>query len=184
MKQISTKKTIRLDWLEKMIHWELCKQYIFDYKNQWHMQNPESVLKNETQNSLEFWDTNGSSNLGQTTRPCDSQQQQPKKKKKKKRKKKCQERICWIVKKNRKVKRILDELKKLWKMTLMLIPIIINILGTIPKGLVKGLGDLEIRGQVETMWTTALLRSVRILWRVLETWRDLLSLILQWKPIR
>ena len=30
--------------------------------------------KCDSQNSLELWDTNGSSNLGQTTRPRDSQQ--------------------------------------------------------------------------------------------------------------
>ena len=43
--------------------------------------------------------------------------------------------------------------------------------------------DFEIRGQVETIQTTALLRSVKILRRVLETWRDLLSLRLQWNTI-
>ena len=32
----------------------------------------------DTQTSLGFWGTNGSPNLGQTTRPCDSQQQQQK----------------------------------------------------------------------------------------------------------
>ena len=35
--------------------------------------------------------------------------------------------------------------------------------------LVKGQGDLEIRGQVETIQTTALLKSAKILRRVLET---------------
>ena len=46
----------------------------------------------------------------------------------------------------------------------------------IPKGLVKGLKDLEIRGQEETIQTTVLLRSTRKLRRVQETWEDLLSL--------
>ena len=35
----------------------------------------------DAQNPLGFWDTNGSSNLGQTTRPCDSQKKKKKKKK-------------------------------------------------------------------------------------------------------
>ena len=35
---------------------------------------------------------------------------------------------------------------KLWNMKMMVIPIVIGALGTIPKGLVKGLEDLEIRG--------------------------------------
>ena len=37
------------------------------------------------------------------------------------------------------------------------ISIVIGMLGTIPKGLVKGLKDLEIRGQVEIIQNTALL---------------------------
>ena len=37
------------------------------------------------------------------------------------------------------------ELKKLWNMKVTVIPVIIGALGTIPKGLVKGLKDLEIR---------------------------------------
>ena len=45
-------------------------------------------------------------------------------------------------------------------------PIIIGALGTVSEGLLKGLEDLEIRGQVETIQTT---KSARILRRVLET---------------
>ena len=36
-------------------------------------------------------------------------------------------------------------------MKVTVIPVVIGALGTIPKGLVKGLKDLEIRGQVETI---------------------------------
>ena len=55
----------------------------------------------------------------------------------------------------------------------------IRALGTIPKGLIKGTTDIKVRKQVETIQTTALQRSARILRRVLETWGDLLSLRLQ-----
>ena len=48
------------------------------------------------------------------------------------------------------------------------IPIVIDAFGTVTKGLVKGLEDLDIRGRVETIETTALLRSATILRRVLE----------------
>ena len=51
-----------------------------------------------------------------------------------------------------------------------MLPIVIGALGTIPKGLVKELGDIEIRGQVETIQTIALLKSARILWRFQDTW--------------
>ena len=47
--------------------------------------------------------------------------------------------------------------------------IVIGALGTIPKGLVKGLKDLEIRGQVKTIQTTTLLRSAKMLPIVQET---------------
>ena len=58
-------------------------------------------------------------------------------------------------------------------------PIVIGAFGTVTKGLLKGLDDLKVGGRVETIQTTALLRTVRMLRRVLETWGDLLSLKLQ-----
>ena len=61
--------------------------------------------------------------------------------------------------------------KKLWNMKVTIIPIIIGALGTVTKGLIKGLKDLEMRGRVETIQTSTLLRSARILRRVLETCR-------------
>ena len=75
------------------------------------------------------------------------------------------------------------ELKKLGNMKVTIMPIVIGALGTITKGLLKGLEDLEVGRQVETIQTTALLRMARILRQVLETWGDLLSLKLQWKTI-
>ena len=61
------------------------------------------------------------------------------------------------------------ELKKLWKMKVMIVPIVIGALGTITEGLLKGLEVLELGGRVETTQTTVLLRTARILRRVLET---------------
>ena len=61
------------------------------------------------------------------------------------------------------------ELKKLWNMKVTITPIVIGALGTITKGLVQGLEDLEITGRVETIQTTALLKSARILRIVQET---------------
>ena len=75
------------------------------------------------------------------------------------------------------------ELKKLWNMKVTIVPVVIGAFGTITKGLLKGLEDLEVGGRVETIQMTALLRTARILRRVLETWGDLLLLKLQWKNI-
>ena len=71
------------------------------------------------------------------------------------------------------------ELKQLWNIKVTVIPFVICALGTVTRGLVKGQENLEIRERVEAIQTTALLRSVRILRRVLETLGDLLSLKLK-----
>ena len=74
------------------------------------------------------------------------------------------------------------DLKKLWNMKVTIIPIVIGAFGTVTKGLLKALEDLKVGGRVETIQTTALLKTARILRSVLENWGDLLSLNLQWKP--
>ena len=61
-------------------------------------------------------------------------------------------------------------------MKVAMIPIVIGAHGTIPKGLVKELKDMEIRGQVDIIQTTALLRLTGIQRRVLETEGELVSL--------
>ena len=68
-------------------------------------------------------------------------------------------------------------------MKVTIIPIVIGACGTVIKGLFKGLEDLEVRGRVDTIQTTALLRTDRILRRVQETWGDLLPLKPLWKTI-
>ena len=50
-----------------------------------------------------------------------------------------------------------------------IIPIVIGAFGAVTKGLLKGLKELEVSGRVETIQTTILLRTARILRRVLET---------------
>ena len=61
------------------------------------------------------------------------------------------------------------ELKKLWNIQVTIIPIVIGVFGTVTKGFLKGLEDLEVGGRVETIQTTTLLRTARILRIVLET---------------
>ena len=59
-------------------------------------------------------------------------------------------------------------------MQVIIIPIVIGAFGTVTNGLLKGLEDLEVGEQVETIQTTTLLRTARILRRALETRGDLL----------
>ena len=53
------------------------------------------------------------------------------------------------------------------KVTIM--PILIGAFGTVTKGLIKGLEESQVGGRVEIIQTTALLRTARILRRVMET---------------
>ena len=63
------------------------------------------------------------------------------------------------------------ELKKLWNMKVTIIPIVIGIIRTVTKGSLKELEDLEVGRRVETIQTTTLLRTARILRKLLETWK-------------
>ena len=74
------------------------------------------------------------------------------------------------------------ELKKQCHMMVTVILIVIGILGMVLKSLEKKLGELETRERSVTIQTTALLRSARILWRVLDIGGDLLSFRLRRKP--
>ena len=80
-----------------------------------------------------------------------------------------------ILKESEKKDKYLDlarELKKLWNMKVTSVTIVIGALGTMTKGLLKGLEDVEIGGRVETIQTAALLRTAKILRRVLESRGD------------
>ena len=172
----------RHDWLGKVIHWEMCQKFKFDHANKWYMHNPAPVLENDSHKLLLDFDIQ-TDHLISARRP-DLIIINKKKK-----------RICKIVdfavpadhriklKECEKRDKYLDlarELKRLWNMKVIILPIVI---GTVTKGLLKGLEDLEVGGWVETIQTTALLKTARILRRVLETWGDLVSLNLQWNTL-
>ena len=61
------------------------------------------------------------------------------------------------------------DLKNLRNMKVTIVPIVIGALGTVTKGLLKTLEDLEVGGRLEIIQTTAFLQTVRILRRVLQT---------------
>ena len=172
------------DWVGQVIHWEMCRKFQFDHTNKWYMHNPAPVIENDSHKLL--WDFNIQTDPLISARRPDLIIINKRK------------RICKIVdfavpadhrlnlKQCEKKDKYLDyarELKKLWNMKVTIVPIVIGALVTVTKGLLKGLEDLEVGGRVETIQTTALLGTARILRRVLETWGDLLSLKLQWKTI-
>ena len=61
------------------------------------------------------------------------------------------------------------ESRNQWNMSMTVMPNVIGALGTVSKGLERGLEELEIGGRAKTIQTIALLRSARILRRFLKT---------------
>ena len=114
-----------------------------------------------------LWHTHGSPNLGQKTRPYNNQQKK---------------RICKTVnfavpadhriklkeyEKKDKYPNLAKELKKTMEHEGDNYTNCDSCFGTVRKGLLKGLEDLEVNGRLETIQTTALWRTARILRRVL-----------------
>ena len=168
---------IRQDWEGKVIHWELCKKLKFDHANKWYIHNSESLLENEMHKLL--WDFEI-----QTDHLISARQPDLTIINKRKRTSRTVDFAVlvdhWVKfkesKKKNKYINLAWELKKLWNMKVTIIKIVIGALGKVTKGLIWGLEELEIRRWVETSQITAQLRLTRIRRRVLETWRDLLSL--------
>ena len=132
------------------------------------MHNPTSVLENHTHKLL--WDFDIETDLLISAIRLDLMKIKIKIKKEKKK------RTFKIVdfaisadhrvklKESKKKDKYLDlarELKKLWIEKVTFILVVIVALGTITKGLIKGLADLEIRGRVESIQATTLLRTTR-----------------------
>ena len=44
------------DWVGKGIHWDTCKEFIFDHTNKCYMHNPASVQENDTHKHLRIFD--------------------------------------------------------------------------------------------------------------------------------
>ena len=51
------------------------------------------------------------------------------------------------------------ELNKLWNVKVTIIPIVIGAFGTVTKGLLKGLEDLEVGGPVETIQNNSIIEN-------------------------
>ena len=164
-----------------MIHWELCKKLKFDLSNKWYMHNPEYVLENGTYKL--FWDFEMQTDHQISVRRPDLIINKKKRELAELLSRRTREWKWKTVKRGRSTSTLVGNCRKLSNMNVTIIPIVIGALGTVTKGLVQGLNDLEIMGRVEIVQTTALLRSARIRRSVQETWGDLLSLKLQWETI-
>ena len=126
-----------------------------DHTNKWYMHNPASVLENDTHKLRWDFDIQTDHLISARRRGLININKK--------------KRICKIVDfavpadhriklkewEKDKYLNFARELKKLWNMKLTVIPIVIGAFATVSKGLLKGLGDLEFEGRVETIQTTA-----------------------------
>ena len=151
-------------------------KFQFDHTNKWYMHNPSPVLEIYMHKAL--WDFSIQTDHLIPARRPDLIIINNKKK------------ICKIVDfavpadhriNQKEIKRKISTtiLLENWNAVEWLCQLWLVLFGTITKGLLNGLEDLEIGGRVETIQKIALPRTARILRRVLETWGDLLSLKLQ-----
>ena len=159
----------RHDWVGKRIHWEVCRKIGIDVKPNWYEHQPEAVQENERYKIL--WDFNIQTDhviearrpdmivIDKETKfakiidfsiPYDSRV------------------ISKEVEKIEKYQDLAREIKKLWDMRVIVIPIVIGTLGTTPKKLKKRLEDIGIETRVTDLQTTVILHSARILRKVLE----------------
>ena len=60
------------------------------------------------------------------------------------------------------------ELKKLWKMKTMVIPIVIGTFGAVPKDLKRRLENIGIETKIDELQKSVILNTARILRKVLE----------------
>ena len=60
------------------------------------------------------------------------------------------------------------ELKKLWNMKVVIIPVIIGTLGTTPKNILKRMDEIGIKIRISDLQKTTIIHSARILRKVLE----------------
>ena len=137
----------------KVINLEICKKFKFDYTNKWYIYNPASALENDTLKLQ--WDFDiQTDHLISARRPdlIISNNNN----KKKENLQNCglcspssqQNKLEESEKKNKYVS-LARELKKLWSMEVTIIPIVTGAFGTVTKGLLKGLKELEVGGHLE-----------------------------------
>ena len=139
---------------------------VFDHTHKWYLHIPVPVLENDTHKLLWDFDTH-TDHLISARRPDLIIIEK--------------KRTCKIVdfavladhgiklkecKMKNKYIDLTRELKKLEKIKVTIVPIVIGAFGTVTKGLLKSLRGLEVG---ETIQMTALLRTARLLRRVLKT---------------
>ena len=159
----------RHDWVGRRVHWDVCKKYGIVVNDKWCQHEPGSVIENDKCKIL--WDfTVQTDHIIQARRPdmivIDKETNKA-------------QVIDFAIpydsrvdsKEMEKIEKYQDlvrELKSLWDMKVVVIPIVLGALGTTPKTLQKRMKDIGIETRIGELQKTVILHTGRILRKVLE----------------
>ena len=159
----------RHDWVGRRVHWDVCKKYGIEVNDKWYQHEPCSVIENDRCKIL--WDfTVQTDHIIQARRPdmivIDKETNKA-------------QIIDFAIpydsrvdsKEMEKIEKYQDlvrEMKKLWDMKVVVIPIVLEALGTTPKTLQKRMKDIGIETRIAELQKTVILHTARILRKVLE----------------
>ena len=159
----------RHDWVGRRIHWEICRANGIHVRSKWYEHQPEAVIENDSCKIL--WDFTVQRDHFITARKLD--------------------RIFINIKHNEcqindfaipydtkvddkeveKIEKYLDlvrELKKVWNMKVIVVPLVTGALGTPAKELEKRLRTISIETKITELQKTFLIHTSKILRQVIE----------------
>ena len=159
----------RHDWVGRRIHWEICRANGIHVRSKWYEHQPEAVIENDSCKIL--WDFTVQRDHFITARKFD--------------------RIFINIKHNEcqindfaipydtkvddkeveKIEKYLDlvrELKKVWNMKVIVVPLVTGALGTPAKELEKRLRTISIETKITELQKTFLIHTSKILRQVIE----------------
>ena len=159
----------RHDWVGRRIHWEICRANGIHVRSKWYEHQPEAVIENDSCKIL--WDFTVKADHFIIARRPD---------------------MVFIDKKHHefqiidfaipydtrvdskeveKIEKYLDlarELKKVWNMKVIVVPLVVGALGTPAKELEKRLKTIGIETKITELQKTVLIHTSRILRKVTE----------------
>ena len=159
----------RHDWFGTKIHWEICKKYDIEVNKNWFEHKPEKVTENNYCKIL--WDFNiQTDHIIEARRPdlvlLDRMVNK-----------------CYVVdfavpfdsrvecKEQEKIEKYQDlvrELKKIWNMPIVMVPLVIGTLGTISKQFKNNLKKIDIQTKLNELQKTVVINTARIIRKVIE----------------
>ena len=159
----------RHDWVDRKIHWEVCRKIGFDVNEKCYKHEPETVVKNDSWKIL--WDVTIQTNHVIEARRSDMVITD-----KTKYEYKIIDFACPLdsrIEEREKDKMkgydyLKRELTKIWDMPMKVIPVVVGALGTTPKKLKQCLSDIEIETRIVELQKITILYSAGILQNILE----------------